>query len=92
MIPGLRSIEMGEGMGLRTMVGRLGFLAGGGSGKGGASRTTFLVGRVTPGVGEIIVVDGFASPPFPGPWTLRALVRSSRPPAPTPRPPAGTVH
>jgi hypothetical protein len=38
------------------------------------ARTTFLVGRVTPGAGEIILGD-FPSPPFPGPWTLRALIR-----------------
>jgi hypothetical protein len=41
------------------------------------ARTTFLVGRVTPGSGEIMV-GGFPSPPFPGPWTLRALIRPPR--------------
>jgi hypothetical protein len=41
------------------------------------ARTTFVVGRVTPGTGEIMV-GGFPSPPFPGPWTLRALIRPPR--------------
>jgi len=38
-------------------------------------RTTFLVGRVTRGGAEIVVVEGVLPPPIPGPWTLRALVR-----------------
>lgn len=41
------------------------------------ARTTFLVGRMTPGSGEIMV-GSFPSPPFPGPWTLRALIRPPR--------------
>jgi hypothetical protein len=41
------------------------------------ARTTFLVGRVTPGSGQIMM-GGFPSPPFPGPWTLRALIRTPR--------------
>lgn len=40
-------------------------------------RTTFLVGRVTRTGAEIIVVEAVGSPPFPGPWTLKALVRPS---------------
>jgi hypothetical protein len=55
----------------------------------GGSRVTFLVGRVTPGVGEVIVMDGLGSPPFPGPWTLRALVR---PPRLVPWPGPESVH
>jgi hypothetical protein len=55
----------------------------------GASRVTFLVGRVTPGVGEVIVMDGLGPPPFPGPWTLRALVR---PPRLVPWPGPESVH
>ena len=53
------------------------------------ARTTFLVGRITPGVGEIIVVDGPTSPPFPGPWTLRAMIRPLRL---LPWPGTGSVH
>ena len=41
-------------------------------------RTTFLVGRLTPKSTEIVVTEGSHSPaPIPGPWSLRALVRSS---------------
>ena len=40
-------------------------------------RTTFLVGRVTRKSAEIVVVEGIGSPPIPGPWTLKALVRTS---------------
>jgi hypothetical protein len=91
-------------MGSKTKAGGPGFTLGGSDGgtkaapahaagdATRASRTTFLVGRVTPGVGEIIVVDGPASPPFPGPWTLRAMVRSSHPVLGPPWPPAGMVH
>jgi len=40
-------------------------------------RTTFLVGRLTPKGAEMVVAEGSRSPaPFPGPWTLRALVRT----------------
>ena len=43
-------------------------------------RTTFLVGRLTPKSTEIILAEGSRSPaPFPGPWTLRAVVRPSAP-------------
>ena len=43
-------------------------------------RTTFLVGRLTPKSAEIVLTEGSRSPaPFPGPWTLRALVRPSSP-------------
>jgi hypothetical protein len=52
------------------------------------ARTTFLVGRVTPGSGQIMM-GGFPSPPFPGPWTLRALIR---PPRLLLWPPSGIVH
>ena len=39
-------------------------------------RTTFLVGRLTPRGTEILLAEGSRSPaPFPGPWTLRAVVR-----------------
>lgn len=55
-------------------------------------RTTFLVGRLTPKGTEIVLAESSRSPaPFPGPWTLRAVVRS-----PTPRPGAvavgSTIH
>jgi hypothetical protein len=40
-------------------------------------RTTFLVGRVTRTGAEMVVVEGVAPPPIPGPWTLKALVRPS---------------
>ncbi len=40
------------------------------------TRTTFLVGRLTPRSAEMVVVDDpGASPPIPGPWTLKAVVR-----------------
>jgi hypothetical protein len=39
-------------------------------------RTTFLVGRLTPKSTEMVVVKGSRRQnPFPGPWTLRAMVR-----------------
>lgn len=38
-------------------------------------RTTFLVGRVNRTGAEMVVVEGDASPPIPGPWRLRAVVR-----------------
>ncbi len=47
------------------------------------SRKTFLVGRVSPKGAEIVVVDGFGTPPFPGPWTLRALIRIPETPSDT---------
>jgi len=46
-------------------------------------RTTFLVGKVTRRGAEMVVVDESGSSPFPGPWSLKALVR----PKPVPRPP-----
>jgi hypothetical protein len=48
------------------------------------TRKTVLVGRVTPGGAEIVVVDGFGTPPFPGPWTLRAMIRIPESPRPAP--------
>lgn len=41
-------------------------------------RTTFLVGRVTQKGAEMVVVEGVAASPIPGPWTLRAVVCSAR--------------
>jgi hypothetical protein len=38
-------------------------------------RTTFLVGRVNRKGAEMVVLKGGKAPPFPGPWTLKALVR-----------------
>jgi len=46
-------------------------------------RTTFLVGKVTRRGAEMVVVDELGSSPFPGPWSLKALVR----PKPVHRPP-----
>lgn len=48
-------------------------------------RKTFAVGRLTPKTTEIVMVreedaDDRERPPFPGPWTLEALVRARRPP------------
>jgi hypothetical protein len=40
-----------------------------------AERRAFLVGRVTPRAAEMVVVNGTGAPPFPGPWTLKALIR-----------------
>ena len=42
-------------------------------------RTTFLVGRLTPKSAEIVVVEDAGPAPIPGPWSLRALVRPSKP-------------
>jgi hypothetical protein len=43
-------------------------------------RTTFLVGRLTPKSTEMVMVKGSRRQnPIPGPWTLRALVRTSPP-------------
>ncbi len=54
-------------------------------------RKTFLVGRMSRRGEKIFVVHGQAPPPFPGPWTLRALVRrtahSRRAGAPSPSAP-----
>ena len=38
-------------------------------------RRTFLVGRVTRKGSEVVVVAGDGMPPFPGPWTLKAMIR-----------------
>ena len=39
-------------------------------------RTTFLIGRLTPKSTEMVVVKSTRRQnPFPGPWTLRAMVR-----------------
>ena len=55
-------------------------------------RTTFLIGRLTSGSTEMVVVAPSAAPsPFPGPWQLRALVRRERPPL-TSRAPDPVVH
>jgi hypothetical protein len=45
-------------------------------------RTTFLVGKVTRRGAEMVVVDELGASPFPGPWSLKALVR----PKPVARP------
>ena len=38
-------------------------------------RKTFLVGRVTPKSTEVFLAESTRTPaPFPGPWTLKALV------------------
>ncbi|MGD2122840.1 MAG: hypothetical protein PVJ76_13895 [Gemmatimonadota bacterium] len=47
-------------------------------------RRTFIVGKFNRKASEIIVVDGVGASPIPGPWTLRALVRSN-PPCPAQR-------
>ena len=55
-------------------------------------RTTFLVGRLTPKSTEMVMVKGSRRQnPIPGPWTLRALVRSS-PPKIRDDPAGNTVH
>ena len=41
-------------------------------------RRTFLVGKVTPKGEEMVVLEGGETPPFPGPWTLKAVVRPLR--------------
>ncbi len=41
-------------------------------------RRTFLVGKVTPKGEEMVVLEGAEAPPFPGPWTLKAVVRPLR--------------
>lgn len=55
-------------------------------------RTMFLVGRLTPKSTEMVVVKApRRHNPFPGPWTLRALVRSA--PSKSVEDPAGsTIH
>jgi hypothetical protein len=53
-------------------------VSSGGPQRARTARITFLVGRIAPGAGEMIVVDGPTSPPFPGPWTLRAMIRPLR--------------
>jgi hypothetical protein len=40
-------------------------------------RRTFMVGRLTRKASEIIVAEGTGPSPIPGPWTLRAMVRSN---------------
>ncbi len=55
------------------------------------ARTTFLVGRLTRGSAQIVVVEGSQPPPIPGPWTLRALVRPARFPGPRGEP-GSTIH
>jgi hypothetical protein len=37
-------------------------------------RTTFLIGRLTPGGREMVVLDEAHPSPLPGPWVLRAVV------------------
>ena len=55
-------------------------------------RTMFLVGRLTPKSTEMVMVKGSRQQnPIPGPWTLRALVRSS-PSKPMDAPTSNTVH
>jgi hypothetical protein len=55
-------------------------------------RTTFLVGRLTPGSTEMVVAGSLRTPaPIPGPWTLRALVRVPGPRIEI-RPAGVTVH
>ena len=44
-------------------------------------RRTFLVGKVTPKGEEMVVLKGAETPPFPGPWTLKAVVRPLRYPS-----------
>jgi hypothetical protein len=58
-------------------------------------RTLFLVGRLTPLSAEIVMVDDAVRPPFPGPWVLRAVVRSAQSgqsPRPTPSADGELVH
>jgi len=56
-------------------------------------RTTFLVGRMTPRSEEMVVADGSRRPaPFPGPWTLRAVVRLPVPPRRSHSPDSPSVH
>jgi len=55
-------------------------------------RTTFLVGRVTRKGAEMVVVDRVESPPIPGPWTLRALVRPSQASPTSPMDPRPRLH
>ena len=38
-------------------------------------RTTFAVGRLSSGAAEIVLLEDAGRPSFPGPWTLRAVVR-----------------
>jgi hypothetical protein len=55
-------------------------------------RTTFLVGKMTRRSGETLVVVGSGPSPIPGPWVLKAVVRSMAP-SPSPVPPASLqVH
>ena len=51
-------------------------------------RTLFLVGRLTPMSAEIVMVDDAVRPPFPGPWVLRAVVRSAQSGPPPPSAPS----
>ena len=44
-------------------------------------RKTILVGRLTRKSSEIVVVQRDMYSPIPGPWTLRAMVRSDNQPA-----------
>jgi len=55
-------------------------------------RKTFLVGRLTSRSSEMIMAEETrTAPPFPGPWTLRALVRLPEPHR-HPLPGSATVH
>jgi hypothetical protein len=55
-------------------------------------RRTFLVGRVTPKGEEMVVLKGAETPPFPGPWTLKAVVRPLRSPFGPGRTPRRRAH
>ncbi|NIP58794.1 MAG: hypothetical protein GWM92_10780 [Gemmatimonadetes bacterium] len=42
-------------------------------------RRAFAVGRISAGTAEIVWVEKAPSAPFPGPWTLKSVVRPAPP-------------
>lgn len=46
-------------------------------------RTTFAVGRLNSDGAEIVLLEDDVRPTFPGPWTLRAVVRDPASSAPS---------
>jgi hypothetical protein len=42
------------------------------------ARHTFAVGRLDRSTSELQLVEATEAPPFPGPWSLKAVVRERR--------------
>ena len=42
------------------------------------ARHTFAIGRLDRGTSQLQLIDGHDAPPFPGPWSLKAVVRERK--------------